>query len=119
MAGSHFVIPLLLIVDGGHEVELGVAGVAADHAVGAGEPVEEAIGFIVFPSEGRCQTFQIHPNHATLPFAVKMRVPCSLGERFELSNWTLWARSFWSWRWEAFIVFALYKDTFWLHGYAG
>jgi len=72
MAGGHASISLFLIANGSHEVELGMVDVSANHAVGVGEPIEEAAGFIVFPSEGRGQTIQIHPNHATFPIVVKM-----------------------------------------------
>ena len=74
MAGGHASISLFLIANGSHEVELGMVDVSANHAVGVGEPIEEAAGFIVFPSEGRGQTIQIHPNHATFPIVVKMGV---------------------------------------------
>ena len=51
-----------------------MVGVLADHAVGVGEMVEEAAGWIVLPSKGRSDAFQIHPNNATLMAVVKMGV---------------------------------------------
>ena len=51
-----------------------MVGIAADHAVGVGEMVEEAGGLIVPPGKRRLQSFQIHPNHAAFGIVVKMGV---------------------------------------------
>ncbi|WP_412250865.1 hypothetical protein [Akkermansia sp.] len=51
-----------------------MVGVLADHAVGVGERVEEAAGWIVLPCKGRSDAFQIHPNNASLMAVVKMGV---------------------------------------------
>ena len=51
-----------------------MVSIAADHAVGVGEMVEEAAGLIILPGKRRLQSFQIHPNNATLMVIVKMGV---------------------------------------------
>ena len=63
VSGNCLPILGLLITDGGQEVELGMVSVAADHAVGIGQLIKETTGVIVFPSKGRCQTFQIHLHY--------------------------------------------------------
>ena len=60
-----------------------MVGIAADHAVGVGEMVEEAAGWIVFPGKGRCQTFQIRPNHAAFGVVVKMGVLHGTGSKHQ------------------------------------
>ena len=72
MPNHCFLISLHLITDSGYEVECGLVGVLADHAVGVGEMVEEAAGWIVLPGNGRSDAFQIHPNHAAFGIVVKM-----------------------------------------------
>ena len=49
-------------------------GIAADHAVGVGEIVEEAAGLVILPGKWRLQSFQIHPDDGTFGIVVKMRV---------------------------------------------
>ena len=44
MAGCQFLLLSLPVTDGGYEVEPGMIGIGADHAVGVGEMVEEADG---------------------------------------------------------------------------
>ena len=51
-----------------------MVGIAADHAVGVGEIVEEAAGWIVLPGKGILQSFQIHPDDGTFGIVVKMGV---------------------------------------------
>lgn len=44
------------------------------HAVGVGEVVEEAAGWVIFPDKGSIQPFQIRPDNGTLVIIVKERV---------------------------------------------
>ena len=74
MAGGRFSIRSLPVTDGGYEVEGRMIGIGADHAVGVGEMVEEAAGWIILPDKGSLQLFYIHPEYATFPVIVKMGV---------------------------------------------
>ncbi len=74
MSSHPTAIPGDLIADGSQEIELGMIGIPADHAVGIGQLIEEAADLVILPSEGSIQAFHIHPDHGTLMAIVKMGV---------------------------------------------
>ncbi|GAA5568835.1 MAG: hypothetical protein EGS44_06365 [Akkermansia muciniphila] len=81
VAGCQFAIRSLSVTDGGYEVEPGMIGIAADHAVGVGEMVEEAAGLVILPGKWRLQSFQIHPDDGTFGIVVKMGVLHGTGSK--------------------------------------
>ena len=83
MAGRQFAIYPFLVTNSGYKIQFGMVGIAADHAVGVGEKVKEAAGWIVLPGKGRLQSFQIHPNNATLLVLVKMGVLHGAGSKHQ------------------------------------
>ena len=60
-----------------------MVGIAADHAVGVVEVIEEAAGWIVLPGKGRSDAFQIYPNHAAFGVIVKMGVLHGTGSKHQ------------------------------------
>ena len=60
-----------------------MVGIAADHAVGVGEMVEEAAGLVILPGKWRLQSFQIHPDDGTFGIVVKMGVLHGTGSKHQ------------------------------------
>ena len=75
VAGRHFAIRSLPVTDSGYAVECGMVGVLADHAVGVGEMVEEAGGWIVPVSYTHLDVYKRQTVHVLLQLSTRV-VPC-------------------------------------------